>query len=443
VDLRAAFRKAESAEVDDAWLRAEQRERWLLSRVDGTFAQRSIATQALQLETRIATAVGLASSSSFAAAERCAQASLELAERSAALGIAPEQLALRASEVFAHRSELEGMPEGECLRDASALVEALDAAMCESGALASRSVALRIERCQRSLLSLAGGESIEQWYEFHLELHASSGDRDAERSWRYACRAQQPELGAERLLVEARSVAEEARALATAGRMPRMRSTVVLDHELMAVISYETLGMLSFPVDPERLPAAESRLASGQLSLSVDTETASWLMSRAFDDAGYPGSRRELVSEGYLRATLLEAPEGHFRAVPLSQPVRPMVTNLVLAAGRWSVEELLQKSDELIVVKGARRWWLDGGRRRVVVEGEYAFSTAGAGPWRRPTLSFDLYDFWRACHGVGSERLQLPLPSSGEAQSVCVVPMALFDELELGTKAEGLSLVDG
>jgi TldD protein len=199
---------------------------------------------------------------------------------------------------------------------------------------------------------------------------SAHGGSSAQAGWEYV-----EELD---LVGEAARVGEEAAALLRAAPCPAAETTVVIDHEQMALQVHESVG---HPTELDRLYGSEAsyagtsfihpddrgrlRYGSELMHVTADPTTAQGLGTFAWDDEGVPARRRPVVEAGVLTGFLdsRETGEGgSMRADGWSRMPLVRMTNLHLEPGAGTLDDLLADVDEGVYLATNKSWSIDDKR---------------------------------------------------------------------------------
>ena len=173
-------------------------------------------------------------------------------------------------------------------------------------------------------------------------------------------------------------VAEEAAALLRADPCPALETTLVIDHEQMALQVHESVG---HPTELDRVQGTEAsyagtsflhpddvgrlRYGSERMNVSADPTTPGGLGTFDWDDEGIPAVRTPVVEAGTL-TSFLESREtgrgGSMRADGWSRMPLVRMTNLHLEPGSGSLDDLLAEVDDGIYLATNKSWSIDDKR---------------------------------------------------------------------------------
>ena len=180
---------------------------------------------------------------------------------------------------------------------------------------------------------------------------------------------------------EGARLGEEAAALVRARPCPAGTTTVVLDHEALAVQLHESIG---HPIELDRVFGMEAgyagtsflstsdlhrrRVGSPRMNVTADTTTPGGLATIGYDDEGVPAERRPIIRDGVLRgfldsretaARLGEGAGGYMRAGSWNRVPLIRMANLHLDPGEGSLDELLADVDDGLYLVTNKSWSID------------------------------------------------------------------------------------
>ncbi|MEM1451363.1 MAG: TldD/PmbA family protein [Planctomycetota bacterium] len=237
------------------------------------------------------------------------------------------------------------------------------------------------------------------------------------------------------LEAHAERVRDEAIALCHAEVCPAGKRTLVLGGAQLALQIHESVG---HPTELDRILGEERDLAGGSfaalgdagsleyaapcVSFVADSTVQGGLDTRGWDDDGVPSSRFDVVRDGRLvgfqsgrmsagRARL-DASAGASRAEGWYAPPLDRITNLSLAPGSGSLDDLLADTEDgAILADTVKTWSIDQERCNFQFTCEVGWEIRGgrrARLLRLPTYQGSSLDFWRSCDRVtGPEEWRL------------------------------------
>ena len=231
------------------------------------------------------------------------------------------------------------------------------------------------------------------------------------------------------LAEQAERVRDEAIALCHAAPCPGGKRTLILGTAQLALQIHESVG---HPLELDRMLGGERDLAGGSFAgpgadLSGDLRYGSDLVSfvadptaecgldtRGWDDDNVPSEPFDLVRDGALvgaqsgriSAGLAGRPAGTAcsRAAGWWAPPIDRITNVSLAPGAGSLEDLIASSEDgTIFADTVRTWSIDQQRRNFQFTCEVAWEIRGgkrARLLRLPTYQGETLSFWRSCDAI-------------------------------------------
>ncbi len=260
------------------------------------------------------------------------------------------------------------------------------------------------------------------------------------------------ELIEELALVEnAGRVAEEAVALHAADLCPQGEFDLILDSSQLGLQIHESIG---HPVELDRVLGSEAnyagmsfltldrlgRLRYGSEIVNVDCdariEHGPGLGSFAFDDEGVPAQCAPIIREGQFtgymtsRETARAVGEGRsngtMRAASWSRMPLIRMTNVSLAPGPHTIEEVFGGVERAIYMETNKSWSIDDKRYQFQFGCEIAWEIRGGQRVRmlkNPTYSGITTEFWNACQAIaGREHWTLwGVPNCGKGQPEQVI----------------------
>jgi TldD protein len=233
----------------------------------------------------------------------------------------------------------------------------------------------------------------------------------------------------------AERVRDEAIALCHADVCPAGKRTLILGGSQLALQIHESVG---HPTELDRILGEERDLAGGSfasakdaghfeyaspcVSFVADSTVAGGLDTRGWDDDGIPSSRFHIVRDGQLEGFQsgrisagragLESSAGVSRAEGWYAPPIDRITNVSLAPGAGSLDDLLADTEDgAILADTVKTWSIDQERRNFQFTCEIGWEIRGgrrARLLRLPTYQGSSVDFWKSCDRVaGPEEWRL------------------------------------
>jgi TldD protein len=239
----------------------------------------------------------------------------------------------------------------------------------------------------------------------------------------------------------AERLAEEARALLTAPACPATETDLVLGSEQMALQIHESVGhaieldrILGWEaayagtswLDLARLGAL--RYGSELMTIRIDPTFPGALGSFGYDDEGTPATARDAVRDGIWLGVLAGRDSGAVAGLDYGGSVRadgwarlPMVrmTNVGLAPGPHSFDEIVAATDDGIYMENNRSWSIDDRRLNFQFGCEIAWEIKN-GSLRRmlknPTYTGIGPRFWGSMDMLSREIVAWGTPNCGKGQ---------------------------
>ena len=233
----------------------------------------------------------------------------------------------------------------------------------------------------------------------------------------------------------AERVRDEAIALCHADVCPPGERTLILGGGQLALQIHESVG---HPTELDRVLGEERDLAGGSfagtsdpgsleygaecVSFVADSTVAGGLDTRGWDDDGVESGRFDIVRDGQLcgfqsgRISAGRAGAAASRSVSRAEgwyaPPIDRITNVSLAPGHGSLEDLLAETEDgAIFADTIKTWSIDQERRNFQFTCEVAWEIRGgrrARLLRLPTYQGSTLDFWKRCDRVaGPEEWRL------------------------------------
>lgn len=338
--------------------------------------------------------------------------------------------------------------------------ETLDRLMAESRAcgvdprIVDWALSLWTTHVRQTLLTLDGGEVVEEhWYAVPA-LHVTAYERGESqtRSWggRYNGFCQQGGLDVlERsgFTGAGERTAHEALALLAAPNCPGGKLDVVLMPDQMMLQIHESIG---HPIELDRILGDERNFAgtsfvtldmfgsyqygSELLNVTYDPSRAEQFASFSHDDDGAPAEKVTLIEHGKLlrplggvlsqeRAGLPGVASS--RACSWNRPPIDRMSNLNVEPGTSTLEELVQSTDDGLLLRTNVSWSIDDSRNKFQFGCEWGQRIRGgrlAEVVRNPNYRGISATFWRSLVGVGDastfEVLGTPFCGKGEPNQV-------------------------
>lgn len=234
----------------------------------------------------------------------------------------------------------------------------------------------------------------------------------------------------QKLVENARRVAEEAVALLTADQCPSYDAmTIILDGSQLALQVHESCG---HPIELDRALGSEAafagtsfltpdklnhfRYGSDIVNITADATIPGGLGTFGWDDEGVPAQKTDIVQNGmfvgYLtsRETAQElklgASNGTMRADGWNRTPIIRMTNVNLLPGTWKLDDLIADTDDGIWMETNRSWSIDDKRLNFQFGTEMAYEIKGGKKTRmlkNATYTGITPEFWNSCDAICNE----------------------------------------
>jgi TldD protein len=230
------------------------------------------------------------------------------------------------------------------------------------------------------------------------------------------------------LVKNAAVIAEEAVALHNAAQCPEKKGTLILGGSQLGLQIHESVG---HPIELDRVLGEEANFA-GTSFLTLDQvnrlkyaseivnvvadarlEHGQGLGTFAYDDEGVPAQRTDIIEAGQFRGYLSNRETAHLIGLKRSSgtmrtegwnrlPIIRM-TNVSLLPGNWDFEDLIQSTDDGILMETNRSWSIDDRRYQFQFSTEIGWEIKGGKKIRmlkNPSYSGITTDFWNSCDAI-------------------------------------------
>lgn len=253
---------------------------------------------------------------------------------------------------------------------------------------------------------------------------------------------------AQNLVEGAGKAAEEAVALLSAEQCPSGNMTLILLPEQLALQIHESCG---HPVELDRVFGTEAayagtsfltvdklgdgfRYGSEHVNLYQSGATPGGLGTYAYDDEGVPSTMTPLVEKGVFKGYLmgrewagklgLES-NAAMRADGWSRNPIVRMTNVCLAPGNTTLEQLIASTEDGVMMNGIKSWSIDDRRVNFQFGCEIGWRIKGGrviGIVKNPTYTGATPEFWGSCDGVAGEAewLLWGVPNCGKGEPMQV-----------------------
>jgi TldD protein len=248
------------------------------------------------------------------------------------------------------------------------------------------------------------------------------------------------------LVKNAAVIAEEAVALHSAAQCPEKKGTLILGGSQLGLQIHESVG---HPIELDRVLGEEANFA-GTSFLTLDQvnrlkyaseivnvvadarlEHGQGLGTFAYDDEGVPAQRTDIIEAGQFRGYLSNRETAHLIGLKRSSgtmrtegwnrlPIIRM-TNVSLLPGNWDFDDLIQSTDDGILMETNRSWSIDDRRYQFQFSTELGWEIKGGKKIRmlkNPSYSGITTEFWNSCDAIcNAERWTLwGTPNCGKGQ---------------------------
>ncbi|MBP8613581.1 MAG: TldD/PmbA family protein [Firmicutes bacterium] len=230
------------------------------------------------------------------------------------------------------------------------------------------------------------------------------------------------------LAEHAERIASEAVALLSAKQCPSLDTTLILDSSQLTLQVHESCG---HPVELDRVFGQEAsyagtsfltpekqgtfRYGSEKVNIVADATLPGGLGSFGYDDEGVPGQRISVIDEGIFKnylssretaSELGQVSTGAMRADGWNRIPIIRMTNINLEPGDWTLDEMIEDTDEGVYMETNKSWSIDDKRLNFQFGTEVAYEikdgSLGA-MLKNPNYTGITYEFWRSCDAVSNE----------------------------------------
>ena len=230
------------------------------------------------------------------------------------------------------------------------------------------------------------------------------------------------------LLKNAPIVAEEAVALHSAAQCPEKKGTLILGGSQLGLQIHESIG---HPIELDRVLGEEANFA-GTSFLTLDQvnhlkyaseivnvvadarlEHGHGLGTFAYDDEGVPGQCTDIIKDGEFRGYLsnretayligLNRSSGTMRAEGWNRLPIIRMTNVSLLPGTWDFDDLIESTDDAILMETNRSWSIDDRRYQFQFSTEIGWEIKNGKKIRmlkNPSYSGITTEFWNSCDAI-------------------------------------------
>jgi TldD protein len=230
------------------------------------------------------------------------------------------------------------------------------------------------------------------------------------------------------LVKNAAVIAEEAVALHSAAQCPEKKGTVILGGSQLGLQIHESIG---HPIELDRVLGEEANFA-GTSFLTLDQvdklkyaseivnvvadarlEHGHGLGTFAYDDEGVPAQCTKIIEEGQFRGYLsnretarligLDRSSGTMRTEGWNRLPIIRMTNVSLLPGNWDFSDLIESTDDGILMETNRSWSIDDRRYQFQFSTEIGWEIKGGKKIRmlkNPSYSGITTEFWNGCDAI-------------------------------------------
>ena len=230
------------------------------------------------------------------------------------------------------------------------------------------------------------------------------------------------------LVKHASIIAEECVALHSAAQCPEKKGTLILGGSQLGLQIHESIG---HPIELDRVLGEEANFA-GTSFLTLDQvnrlkyasdlvnvvadarlEHGHGLGTFAYDDEGVPAQRTDIIQEGQFRGYLsnretarligLDRSSGTMRTEGWNRLPIIRMTNVSLLPGNWDFDDLIESTDDAILMETNRSWSIDDRRYQFQFSTEIGWEIKGGKKIRmlkNPSYSGITTEFWNSCDAI-------------------------------------------
>lgn len=226
---------------------------------------------------------------------------------------------------------------------------------------------------------------------------------------------------------QAQRVAEEAEQLLSAKPCPSKGTTLILDSSQLALQIHESIG---HPIELDRVLGTEASYAGtsflnpgmvGQfkygsevVSVVADATFPGGLGTFGYDDEGVKAQRVPIISQGILVNLLTSRETAHHLGKESNGTMRadgwnriPLIrmTNINLEPGEWTLEQMINDTEEGLFLTTNRSWSIDDKRINFQFGTETGWEIKGGklGEMvKNPTYTGITPQFWNSCDAIAN-----------------------------------------
>jgi TldD protein len=368
---------------------------------------------------------------------RAARKAVEIARASARLDDAPVELAPVSSYTISYESNFKIDPFTISLPEKIDYLENLDRLMAKNDQINSRNSHMDFRKTTSYFLSTVGtnvhqtiihsGAGIELGIRKSRREHASRSY--PQNGGQYECKGYEllSEIGFES---EIPRLTDEVIALLSAPDRPSTTTSLILEGSIVGLVIHELIG---HPLELDRVFGSERnfsgtsfattdklgnlRYGSSIINVVSDPTHDYGLGSFGYDDEGAKSHRVDLIKDGILAgylssretaARIGRKSSGAMRADGWGNIPLVRMTNINLAAGDKSFEDLLSMVDDGIYMSTISSWSPSDDRSSFEFGGEIAWEVKGGKLGqilKNPTFSGRTVEFWNSVEAIGDESL--------------------------------------
>jgi predicted Zn-dependent protease len=329
---------------------------------------------------------------------------------------------------------------------------------------------LFIDEIEQEILNSSGAHIIQNFnlFSFHCEATAHHSGETQRRTF-HGNFAQCLQGGLELFLSgkgkdRIQLIGEQACELLHADQCPEKTTDLLLMPDQMLLQIHESIG---HPLELDRILGDEKNYAghsfvkptdfgklhygSPLLNITFDPEPKQEYASYAYDESGVPAQKEYLIKKGVLLRGLGSAESGERLGLPIvansrahnwNRPLIDRMANINLEPGADSLENMIQETEEGVLMEANRSWSIDDERVKFQFGCEYAKEIKNGKIIRtlkNPNYQGKSIDFWKSLKRVGDKNtLQFfgsPYCGKGEPNQIIRVghasPACLFNSIEI------------
>lgn len=222
--------------------------------------------------------------------------------------------------------------------------------------------------------------------------------------------------------------AEEALALLDAPILTEETTNLILSGDLVSLQLHESIG---HPLELDRVYGSERnfsgtsfatpekrgslKYASDLVTVTSDPSAPGGLGSYGYDDEGISAAPVTLIKNGVLvdylssresAARLATSSSGAMRGESWINLPLVRMTNINLAPGKGTLDELIAETDRGVLIVTPASWSIDDRRENFQLGGEIAYEITGGKLgqiYKNPVYSGNTVEFWNSCDRISGE----------------------------------------